>query len=34
MFWFRLGGQDGLMAAGVEAEDDFGAWRVFEADPL
>ena len=22
------------MAAGVEAEDDFGTWRVFEADLL
>ena len=34
MFRFRLGGQDRLVPAGVEAEDDFGAWRVFEADTL
>jgi hypothetical protein len=34
LFWFRLGGQDRLVPAGVEAEDDFGAWRMLEADPL
>ena len=34
MFGFRLGGQDGLVSAGVEAEDNLRAWRMFEADPL
>ena len=34
LFWFRLGGQDRVVPAGVEAQDDFGAWWVLDADTL
>ena len=30
----RLGGQNGMMAAGVKAENDFRARRVFDVNPL
>lgn len=32
MFWFRLGREDRMVPTGVETEDDFGTWRVLEAD--
>ena len=34
MFFIRSGGEDGMMAGGMEAEDDSGTGRVFEAKAL
>ncbi len=34
MFSLWLSGQHGVMARGVETEDDFGAWRPFDAQAL
>ena len=34
MFFMGRSGEDGAMARRMEAEDDFGSWRMFEANAL